>query len=298
MWFVLGPALFNWMVYTGTDVKGVGWAIGTKYVDDENQKRVWEIAEPGLRNIDPIKSGELDDTQGAQVNVNRTKVESTIRVAWLFVYWDNIVSGAVAHLADWVGASKLRGGLGTSNLGNKDLSDTTAGAGTSSDSSVEMSILGNLKWGKLQTISQAKISTPALKDAFVEFMTGTCGVELKKWLIVKNITSSKKANWAPTTSVFQTSLSVSNGGGEEAKNIKNAFDQKRIPAIRSLISAFRNDTGGETGAKGTELGKFVKDEIQNVYTETIDKGDAGMTCTNAFMLIITALRSTTTGVMQ
>ncbi|MGI6679979.1 MAG: hypothetical protein ACOX3T_00555 [Bdellovibrionota bacterium] len=110
MWFILGPILFNWMVYTGTDVKGVMWRVGND--KKLNQQKVWEIAEPGLRNLRPIKAGELDKESGVEATVNKYDVMGSIRVPQLFVLWDGLISDTVAQLSSWVGVDKMLAGHG------------------------------------------------------------------------------------------------------------------------------------------------------------------------------------------
>ncbi|MDY6090865.1 MAG: hypothetical protein SPJ04_06390, partial [Bdellovibrionota bacterium] len=285
MWFVLGPALFNFMIYTGTDVKGVMWRVGNDR--NLNQKKVWEIAEPGLRNLRPIVSGELDVANNQESTANKERVMNQIRVPQLFVFWDGLISDTVAQLSAWVGADKMLGRSGGgSNLPESkvELGDSSS---TSSESDGTAAILANLKWSKLQGIVGARITTSGLRDSFVEFMAGNCGEALKEQIDERALINARRS---PLSFLADAKSTNNVGILKERDNLLESLQKEFMTTQGSLKRLFNkcgDKNSGKGGGEGTTLCEFVGEDT---YKDIVDSKIDFIECDKTFKIIMKSLR--------
>ena len=281
MWFALGPALFVWLVYSGEDVKGVMWRIGND--KSLNQEKVWEIAEPGLRNLRPIKKGDLRQTKGEEAKVSKEDIEANIRVPWLFVHWDSLISDTVAQLASWVGADRMLAGSGKSNLGNTEVKLKSSSASTTDGTAA---ILSNLKWSKLQGIVGARITTSGLRDSFVEFMSGNCGKALKENIDERKLINARKSplsflNAKDDIGIFKNTSNY--------KKILNSLKSEST-IVQGSLKRMLTKCATKSSSGGTSLCDFLQQTAEDSYKKYQTPEFDVINCQESFNLIMQALR--------
>lgn len=234
-WFVLGPAIYGFLVGSTQDVKGVDWVVAGK---PQDMQEVWRDAETGLRNspllqIDKYKS----------ITVNKLKGPSgKYPVAMPMLFFDELFSATTNLLVDWTGLYRQLGeGGNNSNLAKTLTGDAGAGAGKTGEG--PWYLLSNLKAPMVENITNAHIRNPQLRDAFVTFLASECGDAFKQAVDsgAYNGASMARGSIIPKTIMIDgagasNDFSKSNGqlSVESYEKSLYALNVTSIPAPRSL----------------------------------------------------------------
>lgn len=234
-WFVLGPAIYGFLVGSTQEVKGVDWVVAGK---PQDMQEVWRDAETGLRNspllqIDKYKS----------ITVNKLKGPSgKYPVAMPMLFFDELFSATTNLLVDWTGLYRQLGeGGNNSNLAKTLTGDAGAGAGKTGEG--PWYLLSNLKAPMVENITNAHIRNPQLRDAFVTFLASECGDAFKQAVDsgAYNGASMARGSIIPKTIMIDgagasNDFSKSNGqlSVESYEKSLYALNVTSIPAPRSL----------------------------------------------------------------
>ncbi|RMG97847.1 MAG: hypothetical protein D6706_07925, partial [Chloroflexi bacterium] len=279
LWFVIGPAIYHWLIDTRTPVTGVQWAVG--YVD-QDQREVWRLAETGLAssnlvnrlmyqwppqgyvkvfsNATPVLlgvwSGPYAQYKSPHGDGGDRRPTEIAAVSTAFLWFDELVSSTVQWAVTWTGITRNRDGFigslldfGT-NLINFDVFGFSL-----SLADAKWYLLTDLKWEMVEDITSAKLSSPTIRDAFVTMMASECGDA-----ITENINESAflaaahgSSDNIPST-VFEVPTTTSTGlpytppGFSTTRseynnydNLQNSLRHKTIPMPRALKRLLMQD---------------------------------------------------------
>lgn len=162
LWFFMGPAIYSWLVGTTQEVKGVRWMVGNIQQD---QGEVWRLAEPGLINTNLYNRRKKDGDP--LVVSSYSEPEGTVKVATLFLWYDELISDTVQFFVRWTGMYSI-------NSADSSYSNLPSGT-TGIKDTARWYLLSNLKWGILENITSARLNNADLRDAFLHFMSSECG---------------------------------------------------------------------------------------------------------------------------
>lgn len=176
LWFIMGPALFHFLLGTTQPVMGVMWRVAGV---PQEQAEVWKLAEVGLANT------QIANRNGITVHAYASPdggsdpdypgdPAGTVRVSYFFAQLDGLVSDTVQNMISWLGIYDLRGSESGDTNSNR-IPLPSGDAKTDIKEQNKWYLLSNLKWGYLDTITSARLSSTELRDAFATFMAGTCG---------------------------------------------------------------------------------------------------------------------------
>lgn len=223
-WFLLGPALFNFLIFTTTDVTGVAWRVAGAYMP---MKDVWKDAETGLANTILVKRVGL--------SVDRDNGPSgQYPVAWALAFLDGLFSSTANRIIEWVGIGRQEGNGGAnSDLARKE------GSGEG-----PWYILANLKWGMLENIVGVQARDPDVRDALVTFLASECGDQFKKGVDTGAYAAASQSRGA----TLPAAVLKDGGGGAsftgatlnfgDYKKFVHGLDTEVIPTPRSIIRLF------------------------------------------------------------
>ena len=223
-WFLLGPAIFNFLIFTTTPVAGVAWRVAGRYMP---MKDVWKDAETGLANTILVKrvgiSVDRDNGPGGQY-----------KVAWGLAFLDGLFSSTANRIIEWVGIGRQEGsGGGNTNLAQKE------GNGEG-----PWYILSNLKWGMLENIVGVQARDPDVRDALVTFLASECGDQFKKGVDTGQYAAASQSRGA----TLPAAVLKDGGGGQsftgtaltfgDYKRFVHGLDTEVVPTPRSIIRLF------------------------------------------------------------
>ena len=270
-WFFLGPAIFNFLVFTPTETGGVAWRVGSEYQD---MRDVWKNAETGVGNTMMVKRLGL--------NVSKEQGPGNFQAAYGLVFLDQLFSSTTATLVNWIGIGRQDGkGSTDSNLAKPD------------DGNEEgpWYILANLKWEMVQNIVGATARDPDVRDALVTFLASECGDAFKKGVDSGNyIASQQSKGKAKVDAVLRTQtnnpvgfLGINAFSWSDYKPFARGLDTEVIPTPRSVVRLLRQDPNKQ--------GSFT------AFSETFKSGkqfetgrDIEIVCSEYLYTIIQALR--------
>lgn len=266
VWYFMGPALFHFLLGTTVPVYGTAWRVGGVPIDTFE---VLKLAETGL------KSSKIAQVKGIDVG-SFSLPSSTVEVSWVFAEFDGLVSDTIQTFIDWIGVYSIGGDAASSSLTAK-LPVSLGGSGPN-DSSGRWFLLSNLKWGYLDTIASARLSSPELRDAFITFMAGTCGDIFQKNINQSSYTSAAKSqSGIIPAGIFKTKDSSLAVGLPYTANLASTYSKiegelfTAVPfplGIRKL-SALSNDPSSYSKAVGSlpfigAVAGMTLEQIQNV----------------------------------
>jgi hypothetical protein len=227
-WFFLGPAIFNFLVFTPQEIGGVAWRVGTEYQD---MKDVWKNAETGIGNTQMVKRLGL--------TVKKDAGPGNFKAAYGLVFLDQLFSSTTATLVNWIGIGRQEG---------RGASDTNLAA---PDGSPEgpWYILANSKWEMVQNIVGVTARDPDVRDALVTFLASECGDQFKKGVDSGNyIASQQSRGKAKVDAVLRTQTNNPLGflgsnafSWTDYKPFARGLDSEVIPTPRSVVRLFRQD---------------------------------------------------------
>lgn len=236
-WFVLGPAIYGFLVGSTQEVQGVSWVVAG---NPQNMEEVWRDAETGIRNSPLLK---IDKYAGIRVDkINGPSGKYPVAMPLLFL--DELFSDTSNQLVQWTGLySQLGEGGNNSNLAQAQnlAGDTSAGAGQVGEG--PWYLMSNLKAPMVENITNAHIRNPQLRDAFVTFLASECGDSFKQAVDsgAYNGASMARGSIIPKTIMIDgagadNDFSKSNGqlSVESYEKSLAALNVTSMPAPRSL----------------------------------------------------------------
>lgn len=258
-WFLLGPALYGFLVGTTQEVQGVNWVVAGKPVTDMSD--VWRIAEVGLSNT------RLATATG-KVSINgKDGPDGMYEVAYPMVFLDelfSVTSNALVYMA----GIQNQTGTGATN------SNLAAGTGRLTDG--PWWLLSTLKWPMLENIVGVTARDPSLRDALVTFLGSECGDKFKEGIDSGAFIAATQAQGAvPVPSVM-----IETNGGTNYTKFQSLIDPPDMPTPRALNVVFK-------GYRGT--GSFQN--FSPKVLETLEKGQLStINCSTYLWMIIQGLR--------
>jgi hypothetical protein len=228
VWFMLGPAIYGFLIGTTSEVQGVNWVVANQAQDMTD---VWRDAEVGLSNTNAVAERNVLQINGREGPTN------TYVVAYPMVFLDELFSATSNLLVDWLGVYRHEGtGAGNSNL-----------ARVSGSPEGPWYLLSSLKWSMLENVVGGNLRNPDFRDALVTFLGSECGDAFKKGIDSgKYIAASSPYGKKEANSVFR-GRDANNEQGEFADFVLN-LDTVAIPTPRSLARVF--EEGKEAGQFG------------------------------------------------
>lgn len=273
MWFLLGPALFNFLEFTTTPVIGVAWKVAGQI---QPMEEVWKDAETGLANT------ALVAREG--ISVKRSEGPTrTYEVSWAMVFFDRLLSATTDGLIQWIGVGRQMGDGGAdSNLARKE------GNGEG-----PWYILADLKWPMLENIAGASARDPDVRDALVSFLSSECGDHFKDGIASNDFIAAmqSKGSNLPTTVLKGQDAAFSrwwDGTGNPNWPTNYAdfvigMDTEVIPTPRSIVRLLRQKP--EVQGDFTAFSKHLGDEKRFTEGRTTE-----IVCSELLYVIIQALR--------
>ncbi|RME58852.1 MAG: hypothetical protein D6780_06055, partial [Candidatus Dadabacteria bacterium] len=176
VWLAIGPGIFWFLIGTTQEATGVIWKVNIMRKNnmtpdqynqlynpklEEHMRQVWKLAEVGLLNSEYLARRD------AQVFSDAPPSKKAV-VSTVFLHFDGVMSELVSNMMNWSGLFITRKNINTA-ASNTCLTPPSNGAKD------DWFILSNLKWGWLDNITYARLSSPDLRDAFVTFMASECG---------------------------------------------------------------------------------------------------------------------------
>ena len=227
VWFMLGPAIYGFLIGTTSQVQGVNWVVANQAQDMTD---VWRDAEVGLANTDAVAGRQVLSLNG------RNGPTGTYVVAYPMVFLDELFSATSNLLIEWLGVYRHEGtGGGNSNLAR--VVDTAEGP---------WYLLSSLKWSMLENIVGVNLRNPDFRDALVTFLGSECGDAFKKGIDSgKYIAASSPYGKKQVSSVFR-GRDPNSDSGEFSAFVHN-LNTVSIPTPRSLARVF---------GEGKEPGQF------------------------------------------
>ncbi len=284
LWFILGPLIFNWMLYTSvTDggdlgVKGVCWYVGNKKI---SQQRVWELAEAGMVNMP--KTGAVSLQGGSaefEYDIYNGPSGTAQNLPALFLFIDSLVSEPIAWVIEVSGIKSKQ----KNDAGNLTLLEPGGFSSEATTDEIQNAaswyLLGNTRWEELMDITNASLEgNDDLREALIRFMASECGD-----VLADNIDDN----------AYLTAGARRAGGGalpksvffDEGQGLEKSFEKEYVPVpteIREILKENANDksTLAYFIANDSELGKN--------FVENIDK-NRDITCRDYLYFIVQGFR--------
>jgi len=177
IWFLMGPAIYNWLLFTTVDRKGVAWKVARTAQD---QQIVWGIAEVGLANMNQVIR------EGADVDKNNG-IDKTTKVALVFSWFDDLISEQMDFLVAWAGIYNQRDGAPDRHVRPNNVDDKA------------WSIMSNSKWPMLENITGAALMNNDLREGFVRFFSSECADVMSKYIYKPHYIAAQhsRGTWFP-----------------------------------------------------------------------------------------------------
>lgn len=273
MWFFLGPGIFSWLIDTTQPVKGVGWMVAYQ---PQQQAEVWRLAEVGLRN-----SGIVKRSPGVQIYASQ-EPSSTVEVASMFLWLDEVMSGIVQSLSWWTGIYEQSTGSVTT--------DTNLAGGLGSDG--KWFLLSNLKWAMVEDITAARLHNADLRDVFAQFMSSECGDEIAKavdqpsYIFAAKSRGSGLRNWRDyTVFLHAPGHDFSNPQPNNAA-VARLLTNVWIPVPDALRWFFEKDSQDATGTLRDFADFFNSDSPSCAFNQQSEQ----VNCATLLWIIVHAFR--------
>ena len=174
-WFILGPAIYGFLVGATQDVQGVDWVVAG---EPQDMREVWRDAETGMRNSPLL---QIEDARYSQIDVDKVNGPSAeYPVAMPMLFLDELFSATSNLLVKWTGLyNQLGEGGADSNLARAQNLAGNAGGGAGRVGEGPWYLMSTLKAPMVENIVSAHIRNPQLRDALVTFLASECGEALK-----------------------------------------------------------------------------------------------------------------------
>lgn len=265
LWFFMGPAIFNWMLDTRTEVTGVAWRVADRYQD---QTEVWKLAEVGLVNTHlfdrvvamvggpaaatgfitanraPQLPNQIDFVHPGTGGANSR--DYMVSVAMPFLWFDALISDTIQNMVRWTGIYTERqyqvtgtpysggGNTGVGSAPRSNLNENPAQADS------QWFLLSNLKWSYLDDITGAKLANPLVRDAFVTFLGSECGDMMKASVHAPAFTAAAHTRgFGVPTSIFK----ADNDQFFNYRILKTNLRSKAIPTPETLKEVLQERKG-------------------------------------------------------
>ena len=270
LWFFMGPGLFHWLLGSPIETKGVLWQVGDQ---PQDQREVWKLSEPGLVNMWRVRDGTI--------TVSRSEEPSApIKVAMPFVWMDSIVSHSFNSMISWFGMYERKGNPSGSNETNV-IKPTGGNYGTGNSSAWHL--LSKLKWGYVENITAAKLSSSDLRDSFVNFLSNECGDALVKQIDEpKFIAATKSTGKSLPSTIFRDG---EKGGTGAYRSLRITLANTIVPTPRALKNLLENDSAGSF----SKSFKWYDDKTLSDPTFTSRFGDE-INCDTYLHIVISGFR--------
>ncbi len=234
LWWLIGPALYQWLLFTPTDytVGGACWNVAGRKQD---MGQVWRLAELGLINNNAV----IRDGVGvsAENGPNRG-----LRPPMVFAWFDELISAQIEYLVAWSGVySEIQNPGGETNTHAEPAADNSVAGGHDRS----WYILSNSKWPMLENITAATLSNQDLRQAFVRFMAGECGDILGKYIDRAAFASANIARGEklPDSVLVAAAFQNSIASQSMPTNMGAEMASKFVPMPAELITLLYSDTG-------------------------------------------------------
>lgn len=285
LWFLIGPGIFHWMIQTttpDTSVDGVRVMMGvpdTDYFDKltagASQSRVWQLAKVGLESSGISRRYKcfINGATGPICADGSDRVEGSgvVAPAYLFVVFDKYLSSIIENMVQWTGVYKIVDDDGFLGLG---------GGGKPRMSPDHL--VTNLKWGVVEDITSAKLSSPDLRDLFVTFLSSECGDALTAGInpaLFVSASSSKGGNLP--SNIFY--------GGEPKTGDFSVFFQKLIFKSIPKPDAINHLLAPAVGAAKSSSFRFSLDDAVVNQLDGFFKGGTA-SCQHLFRVLVYGFR--------
>lgn len=249
MWFILGPAVYYWMIDTHVEVKGEAWIAGKEYIT--NMKPVWKLAEVGMTNsaMVNLSNSNVTPSNGAitlapsALGIPDYSIDNGpggfTKASWFFVQYDDLLTSTIQELVEWTGIYNQRETKHLKGQGYR---------------SADWYLMTNYKWKMLNDITSSSVKDPNVRDALVSFMSSQCGdaisgkIDSGSYITAKNSQGSE----IPATLFkqdYQTILYK-----------ENSLASVTVPmplSVRALVSQ-PTSTGATNSSKVTSFYDFIQ----------------------------------------
>ena len=276
LWFFVGPAVYSWLLDTRVETFGVRWTLPclTAQQQETLQRQVWRYAEVGLVNTNMARRmGNAGISRNAQP-------EEPVRVSFLFLWFDDLISGTILALVEWTGIYSLR-------------------SSQTDDTNVTMNLnpavtrpfwylLADSKWGLLEQITSARLSSPNLRDAFAGFFVSECGDILRRSLEPHALTiaTNSRGRTLPG-SVFDVPPGLINttlNFATEYPGLRERLYAQSVPFSARLRSTLR-----DSGVGSFSRSMDPRDKATNAQWQEFRVGDV-IRCDSYLYLLIEGFR--------
>ena len=229
LWFILGPAIYNFVLLTTVPRSGVSWTIGSNAQD---MKHVWKLGYAGMQNNPQFSAGGATYTKTGGPG-------TPAQVSYVFAFYDDLVSDTVRRLVDWTGIFTQQDGPGL-----------PSSAGSSEDHKAWF-LMSNLKWSLVEDITAVTANNPDVREALVVFMSGECGNVLTKHINKEAYVAAKNSRGGKLSEV-----DILPGGAAYTDLIKE-LGQVIIPMPGTMKALYKDIP------QGAEVGKFMQFDSAN-----------------------------------
>ncbi len=274
MWFMLGPAVYSFLISTTQEVKGVDWTVAGV---QQGMREVWRDAEPGANNTQLVAGRK-------KITFNKVDGPSgTYPVATAFLYLDELFSTTTNLIVGWSGLYFSDGtGAANTNL-----------AARKGQAEGPWYILSNSKWGMVENMVSATARNPNVRDALVTFLTNECGDAFKRGIADGRFIAAATSRGAVLPgSVFKTQggdtgdfTGKGNAPQVDYQYATAAMHISSIPTPKGLANLFNDFQGNGS------FGKFSPMFDGKQASSLLKRGrDSSIVCAEYLFTIIQALR--------
>lgn len=262
IWFILGPALYGFLIGATQDVQGVGWVVAGY---PANQQEVWRDAETGLKNS-PLM--QIDRYKGMQVDKYKGPSKE-YAVAMPLLFLDELFSTTSNLLVGWTGLYRQLGtGGNNTNLAKQAQNGAGSISGARGEGEGPWHLLSNLKSPMVENIVSATVRNPDLRDAFITFLASECGDEFKKGIDsgAYNAATMSRGGVLPMT-IFKDREGQAGDNNftqtsdlpspPSLKNFKQPLNNTWMPTPPSLRRLL-HEGGSGRGSQGGVVGSFTE----------------------------------------
>jgi hypothetical protein len=275
-WFLLGPAIYGFLIGSTQEVKGVDWVVAGR---PQNLEEVWRDAETGLRNSPLLQIPQYSKIKIDKINGPSDKYP----VAMPMLFFDELFSATSNMLVEWTGLyQELGEGDAKSNLHRATNLVGSGDAGAGKTGEGPWYLMSTIKAPMVENIVSAHIRNPQLRDALVTFLASECGEALKKGVNsgAYNAATMTRGSVIPMTVMidgangandFSKGSQLSKGDYRKSRFELNAAE---MPTPRSLfrLLAEPSDVPGSFGKfspafQGSDGGES---KLRSLYSEQIN----------------------------
>jgi hypothetical protein len=227
MWFMLGPAIYSFLIGTTQEVRGVEWTVAGRAQD---MKAVWRDAEAGLKNTRLTRTRNIVRIDGDNGPTGNYPVATGL------LFLDELFSASTNLAVEWLGLYDQDGeGSANSNLAGLEQGQPEG----------PWYILSDLKWGFIENIVGNTVRTAALRDALVTFIGSECGDSFKTVISDGSYAAAAQSKGAVfPTSVFQDNAPDFDGRNLPPPNYAAAmasFKGVSMPTPSGLVKVISDD---------------------------------------------------------